>query len=184
MLVETKHLETTMTTLALPEAHVLAPDAQLRFEEALLRIARTVFRPSPGAAGRMDKAGYVTLARLGHCGAVRLSDLAATMDLDLSTVSRQVKNLEAIGMVARCADPADRRAAVVDLTADGRRELARQREQRFQTLTSAFAALPARDRDRLVHLLDQLASHLPDSTCAATTAASAAATTTPTGATR
>lgn len=165
-----------MTTLTVPEAQVLAPDALLRFEDALLRIARTVFRPSPGAAGQIDKAGYVTLARLGHCGAVRLSDLAATMDLDLSTVSRQVKNLEAIGMVSRCADPDDRRAAVVDLTAAGRQELARQREQRFQTLTAAFAALPARDRDRLVHLLDQLASHLPDSTATTTTA--------PTGATR
>lgn len=171
-----------MTTLTVPEAPVLTPDALLLFEDALLRIARTVFRPSPGAAGQIDKAGYVTLARLGHCGAVRLSDLAATMDLDLSTVSRQVKSLEAIGMVARSADPDDRRAAVVDLTAAGRQELGRQREQRFQTLTEAFAALPSRDRDRLVHLLDQLASHLPDSACAAT--AAAAATTAPTGATR
>ncbi len=139
----------------------------LRFEDALLRIVRTVFRPTAQAAGAIDKAGYVTLSRLGRCGAVRLSDLAAMLELDLSTVSRQVKILEGIGLVERAADPDDRRAAVIDLTAAGRDELRRQRAQRFDTLTRALAEMSARDREHLVHLLDQLAGSIAaaDPTC-------------------
>src|SRR5690349_3009588 len=45
--------------------------------------------------------------------AMRVSDLAARIELDASTVSRQIKQLEDKGIVERTADPADGRASLV-----------------------------------------------------------------------
>src|SRR2546423_14070545 len=93
--------------------------------QALLGVGRALvaLRVSPQAFGidpRVDRAAYLTLARLADHGTARMSELAAVVCLDLSTVSRQVRALEDLGFVARTPDPDDGRASVLEPTPAGR----------------------------------------------------------------
>lgn len=60
------------------------------------------------------------LSTLAKCGPVRASELAQTLFLDLSTVSRHVQNLERAGYIEKVADPTDRRAMTLHLTTEGK----------------------------------------------------------------
>ena len=67
----------------------------------------------------------------GHArGTVGLSALADELDVDLSTMSRQVRALEQSELLARSADPADGRAVVLALTPEGGELLKRMRATR------------------------------------------------------
>lgn len=67
----------------------------------------------------LERAAYVLLGRIVSDGPARLSALAEDLNLDLSTISRQVAALEHAGLVARTTDSADRRASVIAATAAG-----------------------------------------------------------------
>ena len=54
---------------------------------------------------------------------VRPTDLAASMALDLSTVSRHLAQLHRAGLVERYPDPEDRRAQLVQLSPTGHAEV-------------------------------------------------------------
>lgn len=56
-------------------------------------------------------------------GPLRAQDVVRTMGSDKGTVSRQIAQLEQLGLVTRSADPTDRRAQVVSLTADGQQRV-------------------------------------------------------------
>jgi DNA-binding MarR family transcriptional regulator len=59
------------------------------------------------------------LTRIGDFQPVRLSDLADQMGAGRTTVSRQVADLAAAGLVTRTPDPRDKRAATLALTPAG-----------------------------------------------------------------
>jgi DNA-binding MarR family transcriptional regulator len=59
------------------------------------------------------------LGRITDTGPVRLSELADWQEVDRSTMTTQVRRLEAIGLVSRAADPRDGRAILVSATAAG-----------------------------------------------------------------
>jgi DNA-binding MarR family transcriptional regulator len=63
---------------------------------------------------------YGTLSRLGTSGTVTVSELAALLNLELSTVSRRVRVLEERRLVERAAGT-DRRMSYLRLTAEGQR---------------------------------------------------------------
>lgn len=148
-------------------------------------LKRVLAKPMHGVPGgqRVERAGYLTLVRLEACGQTRLSDLAASLQLDLSTVSRQVKILEELALVRRRPDPDDGRATRLELTEEGRAELEAQRRERHRVLGLALADWSEPDRSTLVTLLGRLADDL---TAADVSAASAAPATpaTPTSSTR
>jgi DNA-binding MarR family transcriptional regulator len=115
-----------------------------------------------GSSGgvRIDRAGYSVLVCLDDASETRLSDLACRLELDISTVSRQVKALEEHGLVQRRPDAEDKRASLLALSSDGRRELARLRAVRVEILTTAIAGWDPADRHRLLELLVALAQDL------------------------
>lgn len=69
---------------------------------------------------RMEGSSYGTLSRLGLVEQCTVTELAALLGLEISTVSRRVKALEDRGLVERETSPTDRRAALLRLTPDGR----------------------------------------------------------------
>jgi DNA-binding MarR family transcriptional regulator len=101
------------------------------------------------------------LANLDHLGASRLSTLAAAVNLDLSTVSRQVPTLERSGWVARTRDPDDARAQLLELTPAGRELLAEVRRSRAEVLARL---LPDWSDDDLRHFATQIARFNDDVT--------------------
>ena len=91
---------------------------------------------------------------------MRLSDLAAAVELDASTVSRQIKQLEDKGIVERAADPDDGRASLIRITADGRDILQAAFRRRFERLKVVLEPWSQHDRDLLQDLLTRLAADL------------------------
>ena len=108
----------------------------------------------------VDKASYPLLALLEEHDDVRPSDAAAVLELDLSTVSRQVRHLESSGLLTRRPDDEDGRACRVRLTASGRSGLAAVRLSRNELLDSALGDWADTDRADLLRLLDRLLSDL------------------------
>jgi DNA-binding MarR family transcriptional regulator len=145
-----------MPTLAVPDTELLA-----QVERSIRVLSKVLYR-TPVQRGRgevrIDRSGQSVLGTLDDLGEVRLSDVAATLQLDVSTVSRQVRVLTDHGLLRRRSDPDDGRASLLELTAAGRRELNRIRAHRVQVLTSATSAWPEEDRRRLLDLLDDLAT--------------------------
>ncbi len=135
-------------------------------EEAIVLIVREATLPSvqerfvaqSGVA--LERAAYGVVREVADCGAVRLTDLANSLGLDLSTVSRQVKGLEAAGLLARTEDPDDRRAAWVTTSRDGAEALDRLARVRHRFFEDLLARWPQEDRDRLAPLRERFAREL------------------------
>jgi DNA-binding MarR family transcriptional regulator len=135
-------------------------------EQALTRLIRRGAQPrvherlAARAGVSLDRAAYAALCRVHEAGPLRLSELAARMGVDVSTASRQVQQLERTGLVARVGDPADRRASLLGLTAEGGRMLTRMREARHASLTQVLADWSAKDRRMLATTLTRLVDDL------------------------
>jgi DNA-binding MarR family transcriptional regulator len=125
---------------------------------SLWRAVRALKRCSSG--GVLDMPALGVLHQLDSAGPIRLSDLATTVGLDASTVSRHVRSLEDAGCVARTPDPADRRAAHLDLTPEGRDILRQAVDRREEALATALRGWSDADRRTLESLLQRLAHDL------------------------
>jgi DNA-binding MarR family transcriptional regulator len=137
-----------------------------RLEHSLTQIGRAMLRMGvpPEALGRgeqVDRSGYWAMVRLDEAPvALRLSDLAASLELDVSTVSRQVRNLVDAGLVSRQADPDDGRAALLTLSTRGRDVLEAVRAARRHVLGQTLCGWSAPDRDALADALARLADDI------------------------
>jgi DNA-binding MarR family transcriptional regulator len=125
---------------------------------ALLTIGRRI-RPRTGSSD-LDPSSVFMLHHVQERGPLRLSDLAKCIRLDSSTVSRQVKNLEDLGHLARSGDPDDRRASRLRLTDQGRAALDEAMRARAALIDRATADWPAPDREQLTTLMNRLVESL------------------------
>lgn len=75
----------------------------------------------------LEPAAYGLLVRLEAAGRQRATELAAYFGVGKATMSRQLRALEVLGLVAREPDPADGRAFLVGLTDEGRARFLRVR---------------------------------------------------------
>ena len=74
---------------------------------ALMSIGRLMQRRSDDT---LDIGTFWLLKTVGTSGTIRVTDLAAYCNLDISTVSRHLAQLHKTGMIERAPDPVDRRA--------------------------------------------------------------------------
>lgn len=116
-----------------------------------------------GLSVDLDKAGAYALFRMAALGPARLSDVAACLDLDISTVSRHVAALETAGLVSRTVDPQDARARQVELTSLGHQVVEAVSAERRRRLATALKGWPAADRRELSGLLARLTDDLRES---------------------
>jgi DNA-binding MarR family transcriptional regulator len=101
----------------------------------------------------LDSAIDALCSLLAEHGPMRLTDVAAALWLDKSTVTRQVATLNAAGLAGRVADPTDGRAALVELTDEGRSLLERVHHGRREGLGEVFSAWTAEDVASFASLL-------------------------------
>jgi DNA-binding MarR family transcriptional regulator len=94
-------------------------------------------------------------------GGVRAIDVAETLGLHKSTMSRNIAVLERLGLVAREPSVEDARARILTITEPGRLSLdaaVTARRQRVSTTLSRWSAADVRDLARLLgQLNDDLA---------------------------
>lgn len=110
----------------------------------------------------VDPSQAAILYSLSCRGSVRVGDLAESMRLDASTVSRHVHQLQEQGLIRRDQDPADGRASIVDVTDEGRTALRATFDQRRAFVAEAMADWVPDDRDRLRDDLVRLTTDLGD----------------------
>jgi DNA-binding MarR family transcriptional regulator len=108
----------------------------------------------------IDPSSFPLAKQLLGCGAMRVSDLAACVHLDTSTVSRQIKHLEDKGVVERAPDPDDGRASLVRLSEAGRETVIAGFRRRFERIQAVLEPWSAADRAKLQALLTRLATDL------------------------
>ena len=89
------------------------------------------------------------MAVLLNHGDLPMGELAALEKVQPPSMTRIVNGLEERGLVARQADPHDRRSARVSLTASGRQILLADRRRRDQWLAVRLAELEPAERDVL-----------------------------------
>lgn len=126
-----------------------------------------LFRVASRAKSKMIQYGpgiewstFGILIPLMECGPLRSSALAEAVHLDPSRVSRMVSHMIELGLVARHADPADGRAAILQITTEGERLFHQIQRQRDEYLASVVSDWSEHDRRSLALLLGRLADGL------------------------
>ncbi|GAA2464840.1 MarR family winged helix-turn-helix transcriptional regulator [Winogradskya humida] len=85
----------------------------------LIRLGEATRRSSPRPHRALDRAAYVILRLLKESGPQNISAVAHRLNLDGSTVTRQVGAMHRDALVERSADPDDGRGTVIAATAEG-----------------------------------------------------------------
>ena len=124
----------------------------------LMAIGRTMRRRMVGDG--LDPGLFWLLKTVGDSGTLRLTELAACANLDTSTVSRHVAQMQRAGLVERAPDPDDGRAQRVMLTDHGRRAFEQAQSRRRALVADALHDWDATDLDRLQELLGRLVDGL------------------------
>lgn len=109
---------------------------------------------------QVDPSSFPLAKQLMGSDAMRVSDLAANIGLDTSTVSRQIKHLEEKGILERMPDPADGRASLVRLNDSGRQVMQAAFRRRFERIQGVLKDWSDADRQQLQTLLTRLAADL------------------------
>jgi DNA-binding MarR family transcriptional regulator len=141
------------TTSALVDTEVAA-----RLRLAVVRTARRLRQEAYEAESGAELSPTLTaaLATIEHRGPLTPSELAERESVRRPTATRSIATLEAHGLVARTADPSDRRAALISATAEGRALL-----KRLRTRKNAYIAKRLRKLDHdEVTILDRAAEIL------------------------
>ena len=123
----------------------------------LMRLGEATRRSRAGAEHRLlDRAAYVILRHLDAAGPQNISALADRLNLDGSTVTRQVSAMQRGGLILRQPDPSDGRGTVVTPTPAGLHRMAAVRAARSRLYDSILAGWSADDRWALGDLLHRL----------------------------
>jgi DNA-binding MarR family transcriptional regulator len=137
-----------------------------RIQLAMSKINWWLGRSEPRAAVLGDAGKNLTntdehlLRTISSNGPVRMTDLAVWQGVDKSTITPQVRRLEARGLVRRNADPADRRAALLTVTQRGRRTCERMDAAAVAFISAALQQWQENDRQAFAALLDRFVEDL------------------------
>src|SRR6478672_11264971 len=111
-----------------------------------LAVARTARRLRQEAGGALSPTMTAALATVDRHGPLTPSELATRERIQRPTATRLLAKLEGQGLVARTADPVDRRSHLIAPTAEGRALLHQLRTRKDAFLAERLRRLPAEDR--------------------------------------
>jgi DNA-binding MarR family transcriptional regulator len=136
------------------------PTARLR--AVLGRLSRRL-RPTLAGSG-LTPSQISVLFTIVRFGPLRLSEVAEIERLNPTMLSRIAAQLSDAGLIRRSADPGDRRAALVQASAAGRRMRERIHRERTRALDAHVQELDEAQREALwqaLPVLEELAERLP-----------------------
>jgi DNA-binding MarR family transcriptional regulator len=143
--------------------HATDVDAVSRAIDQLLRLnsSRKVHARLSAASGVLvSQPGYVLLRRIHEDGPISLGELAQVTHMDPAAAGRQVRQLEAEGLVERRPGKADGRVTEVRVTRRGRDVRRRLTEVLGRHLEDALADWSTDDLATLAGLLARLVDDL------------------------
>jgi len=149
-----------MTANPTPDDLVSEGEAQALDEGVAALLERFKLEPSiiagsPYADLHANDVGLLVMVRRPEEWNVRR--IARSLGAPISTISSALDRLEMRGLVARRRRPGDRRLVHVELTAAGRRLVAKIRASQIEICRAMLARLNGSDREILIRLVAQLA---------------------------
>ncbi len=99
---------------------------------------------------------FVALEALLHKGPLTISQIQEKVRLASGSMTAAVDRLEKLELVVRKSSPGDRRARVVELTAQGRRLAASSFERHAKDLEALMSALSGKEMEQLYGSLKKL----------------------------
>ena len=151
-----------------PQASAQAMDADrvIRLRRVVLGLARQLNAASVGEG--LTPAQASLLAVLINRGPLGLAELAEIEGLNPTMLSRLVGKLDSVGLIRRRRNPADYRAALVEVTPAGEEIWQRISAQRAKVISECVACMPGEQEAALVAALSAL-EHLSERLRAAIT---------------
>ena len=98
-----------------------------------------------------------TLLEIGTHGEVSLVDLASSLNLDTSTLSRTIQGLVVLGMVTRTTNEKDRRYVKISLSEEGGKAYEAIGRLYYGFMNKVFARIPARKHDAVLESIGMFA---------------------------
>lgn len=139
----------------------VAVDRLSRLLAELVRTAQLLQKSEAGCCGISLSQCHLLLEIFQRSrGGASLSELAATLQLDLSTVSRVADGLVRRGLLQRETDPADRRRTVLLLTPRGRELVETIRRGTKKYFREILRQVPAEKHQVVLEGLDLLVKAL------------------------
>ncbi|WP_327287499.1 MarR family winged helix-turn-helix transcriptional regulator [Streptomyces sp. NBC_01198] len=127
--------------------------------DAVVELLRTVRRSKArllaAASNDVDSAAQILLRAAAAEGPIRASALAASVQTDLSTVSRQTAALVTRGLLERQPDPVDGRACLLVVTTAGRAVIADHEQARTAFFEEVVSDWSPEERNQFAHLLER-----------------------------
>jgi MarR family 2-MHQ and catechol resistance regulon transcriptional repressor len=99
---------------------------------------------------------FAALEALLHKGPLTISEIQDKVRLASGSMTAAVDRLEKLGLVVRTSSPSDRRARVVELTAQGKRLAASSFERHAKDLEAVMSALSEQEKEQLHRSLKKL----------------------------
>jgi DNA-binding MarR family transcriptional regulator len=131
-----------------------AADTATRLRSVVGRLARQLRSTHAGAG--LTPTQISVLFSVARRGPLRVSELAEIEGLNPTMLSRVIAALAGDGLLARSADPTDRRAALVDATPAGRRMREKIHRERSAALGARLEALSPAELDLVAAALPAL----------------------------
>jgi DNA-binding MarR family transcriptional regulator len=134
------------------------PDSIGAIELELLKLVRHLetFGRRSSLYLHVDRAGYLALRMLEAMGPVSTKALARALNLDASTVTRQISALENAGFVERRPDPSDGRSSTIVLTDEGHGTMTGVEQERRQVMEALVSEWTESDKQMLGRALSRL----------------------------
>lgn len=111
----------------------------------------------------LERAHYLLLLLLEECDCQSVGCLAEQVNLDASTVTRQVAAMQRCGLVEKQPNPEDRRGGFMAITDKGREALEDMRQERLQRVGRHFTDWDEADRMQFAHLVSRFSHALSQS---------------------
>jgi DNA-binding MarR family transcriptional regulator len=108
----------------------------------------------------LERAHYLVLRLIETDGPQPAAAIAHRLLLDDSTVTRQVAEMERLGLIERHPNPADRRSVIVVATRRGHDQSRRMHELRLKRIEAMVAAWPVRERAEFARALERVNASL------------------------
>jgi DNA-binding MarR family transcriptional regulator len=135
------------------------PDSLIALENEFALLVRRLESESRNHPLPLQRAHYLLLLELAN-GPLSVGALAGRLGLDSSTVTRQLLVMHGSDLVAKTANPADARGAIVERTAKGAAMTQAHQQQRRDRIGRRFESWSEAERQQLAYWLKRLNDQL------------------------
>lgn len=128
------------------------------FRELTIQFRSFYVQAAASASPGMLPGTFKLLTAVSRVGPVSQSVLTDRLNADAGMISRQISELESLGMVARTPNPKDGRVRMIEVTPHGQERIAVAQEPYEEILMTTLEGWPVEQIDNLTSLIHALAT--------------------------